>query len=200
VIHSRSWCPQCAGKIVTLDDMRALAREHDGECLSRRYVNSSSPMRFRCANGHVFTTKAANVRAGHFCRECGGTKPLTLADVRAAARERGGACLSTRYVNGRTKLRFRCAKGHEWEATPNHVLNHRSWCPECAPSRLATIEEMQAIARKRGGRCLSTTYVKSRERLRWQCAAGHRFEATPMAIWAGRWCLVCKHATSHDGA
>jgi hypothetical protein len=118
--------------------------------------------------------------------------PLTIDEMRAIAREKGGACLSNAYVNGRTKLRWRCARGHEWEAVPSHVVNNESWCPECARSRKATIEEMHAIAIQRGGRCLSTEYVKSRKRLRWECGQGHRFEATPMAIWAGRWCLVCK--------
>jgi hypothetical protein len=194
VLHARSWCPYCAGRIVTLEDMRAIARERGGECLSRRYVKSNGVMRFRCASGHEFRTRAVNVRMGHWCRECGGTKPLTLAKMRAAAAARGGQCLSKRYVNTQTKLRWRCAEGHEWMAVPSHVIGNRSWCPECSPSRMATIEEMRAIAKERGGRCLSKTYVKSRARLLWECAEGHRFEATPMGIWDGRWCLVCKHA------
>ncbi|WP_373322126.1 zinc-ribbon domain-containing protein [Paraburkholderia adhaesiva] len=44
---------------------------------------------------------------------------------------RTGECLSERYVNNETKLRWRCAKGHEWEAVPASVIKG-SWCPQCA--------------------------------------------------------------------
>jgi nucleoside-diphosphate-sugar epimerase len=56
----------------------------------------------------------------------------TIEDMRELARMRGGECLSTEVGDGRAKLRWRCAFGHEWEATPLlHKVGH--WCPECAP-------------------------------------------------------------------
>jgi len=64
------------------------------------------------------------------------TKPegeLALEDVRAAARFRGGECLSDRMDKGdwKTKLTFRCAFGHEFDASPRLVLEGGHWCPEC---------------------------------------------------------------------
>jgi hypothetical protein len=32
----------------------------------------------------------------------------------AIAREKGGLCLSTKSMNSYTRLRWRCAEGHEW--------------------------------------------------------------------------------------
>ena len=36
-----------------------------------------------------------------------------LKDVNTVAMERGGICLSKEYINHKTLMRWRCAKGHE---------------------------------------------------------------------------------------
>mgnify|MGYP001280995555 CR=1 FL=1 len=58
---------------------------------------------------------------------------LTLEDVKAAAEFRGGQCLSTEMQKGdwSTKLTFRCAFGHTFEASPRLVLEGGHWCPVC---------------------------------------------------------------------
>ena len=64
------------------------------------------------------------------------TKPeseLSYEDMQGAARFRGGELLEDGMKTGdwRTKLRFRCAFGHEFEASPRLVLEGGHWCPEC---------------------------------------------------------------------
>ena len=58
---------------------------------------------------------------------------LSLSDMQGAAEFRGGRLLSEEMTAGdwRTKLRFRCAFGHEFEASPRLVLEGGHWCPEC---------------------------------------------------------------------
>ncbi|WP_405345137.1 NAD-dependent epimerase/dehydratase family protein [Ruminococcus sp.] len=58
---------------------------------------------------------------------------LTLEDMKKAAEFRGGACLSDSMTKGdwRTKLQFRCAFGHSFDASPRLVLEGGHWCPEC---------------------------------------------------------------------
>ena len=58
---------------------------------------------------------------------------LTLEDMRGAAKFRGGACLSETMEKGdwRTKLKFKCAFGHAFEASPRLVLEGGHWCPDC---------------------------------------------------------------------
>jgi nucleoside-diphosphate-sugar epimerase len=58
------------------------------------------------------------------------------ADVMTAAAEfRGGRFLSSRMTTGDLtgKLRWQCAFGHEFEASPTLVLLGGHWCPECLP-------------------------------------------------------------------
>lgn len=54
-----------------------------------------------------------------------------------------------------------------------------------------TIEDMQKIARAKGGQCSSREYVRDNARLLWQCKEGHQWEAVPNNIKRGRWCPVC---------
>lgn len=58
---------------------------------------------------------------------------LTLEDMKGAAKFRGGELLSEDMTKGdwRGKLRFRCAIGHEFEASPRLVLEGGHWCPAC---------------------------------------------------------------------
>lgn len=122
-----------------------------------------------------------------------------IKDMQRIARERGGDCLSEKYINNTTKIHWRCIKGHEWSSTPKNVKKGH-WCPYCGNSVKLTIEEMQRIAKSRGGICLSKEYFGIKIRLRWQCSRGHKWEATPDNIKRGKWCPYCagQHQTIKD--
>lgn len=109
------------------------------------------------------------------------------------AKRCGGTCLSALYTHSRSKLRWECREGHQWEATPASITVNGSWCPICSHTHKKTIEDMQNIARSRGGECLSPRYINWRTKLRWQCKEGHQWEATPTAALQGRWCPICSH-------
>jgi len=61
------------------------------------------------------------------------TRPqLALADLQAAARFRGGECLSTAWDGDLyTALAWRCAFGHEFTGKPYTILKAGHWCPVC---------------------------------------------------------------------
>lgn len=62
------------------------------------------------------------------------SKPLDqlgLNDMKEAAEFRGGACLGYTSGDFYSPIRWRCAFGHEFEASPNLVLKGGHWCPEC---------------------------------------------------------------------
>ena len=186
---------------LTLEEMKALARERGGSCLSTCYLNIGAQLHWRCADGHEWEAAPRDVKQGCWCPKCGiksrGIKHRgTLERCQAVAIGRGGDCISTAYVDSATKLRWKCADGHEWEATPAHVL-HGSWCPTCGWLKTASltrgsIEECQALARARGGECLSITYVNRSTKLRWMCADRHEWEADFGAVkLQGSWCPRC---------
>ncbi|MCL2210588.1 MAG: NAD(P)-dependent oxidoreductase [Treponema sp.] len=58
---------------------------------------------------------------------------LNLNDMKEASKFRGGECLSKDMMTGNwtEKLKYRCAFGHEFEASPRLVLEGGHWCPVC---------------------------------------------------------------------
>lgn len=126
-----SWCPYCAGRHQDIDDMRRLARDRGGKCLSEAYVNNRTNLTWVCENGHVWEAVPNHIKSGTWCPVCKGCAKLTIEEMRAMAGSRAGTCLSDVYVNANSKLKWRCEKGHIWEAIPNSI-KRGSWCPECS--------------------------------------------------------------------
>lgn len=80
-----------------------------------------------------FTDWGTVVHIDHGYDESKPEGELALEDMRGAAKFRGGACLSEVMEKGdwSGRLRFRCAFGHEFEASPRLVLEGGHWCPIC---------------------------------------------------------------------
>lgn len=71
------WCPKCARERLprkkpkyTIQNIRDIAKAHGGECLSDIYTTGEALMKFRCANGHIWETKAFAVIYGSWCQSC----------------------------------------------------------------------------------------------------------------------------------
>jgi len=191
------WCPHCAGvpsrsalkgrKIrYGLANLEAKAAEHGGRCLATAYGKGYDHYPFECAAGHRWEATAYKILEGQWCRQCVDARLAAnradadgLRRIQERARDRGGDCLSESYLGTSARYRFRCAAGHEWEALGNNLLQ-AGWCRRCHNEQLKLgIDAMRELARARGGRCLSETYVHGKAKLTWECHRGHVWEATP---------------------
>lgn len=170
--------------------MASLASERGGRCISALYVNSVTPLLWRCGSGHKWKAVPASIRKGSWCPACARVKPGTIQEMRVIAEARGGICVSEEYVNTATKLRWRCRTGHEWNAAPLHIKRGH-WCPLCARVARLTLQEMNIIAARKSGQCLSAEYLGSARPLQWRCAVGHEWNARPASVKAGNWCPYC---------
>lgn len=194
------WCPICTGRGMTIKDMKKLARERGGKCLSKIYINSVTKLKWQCKEKHIWKATPSDIKIGHWCHRCaiirGALKrKSTIQEMREIAEDMGGLCLSKKYISSQTKLKWRCKNGHEWEARPNSV-KRGMWCPACAGNKPLTIKDIKEIAKERGGKCLSKKYVNSATKLKWQCKEGHIWEATPNNISRGKWCAICSAGIS----
>jgi len=185
--------------------LRKMARARGGSVLSRRYINDTTELRFQCAEGHRWLSQPGKIKQNHWCRVCGlarawaRRKAPAIAKLRRLVARRGGKILSPQYVNSQTKLRYRCARRHEWEAVPNSILRG-TWCPTCANvkrmgqhalRKLAALGRLRHVARKRGGEILSP-FIHSHTPILVRCARGHRWEALAGSLQRGSWCPACK--------
>jgi hypothetical protein len=180
---------------LTLTEIQVLAASRGGRCLADAYVNARARLAWECSRGHVWETSAELIRRGRWCPVCRDrTSPFrhTLEAMQELASSRGGACLSDVYKDARSLLRWRCAKGHEWEAAPTSLLSRKSWCPHCAGCARLDLTVFQAKAQALGGQCTSLTYRNTRTHLGFTCAQGHTWTSRPDHILDGHWCPYCQ--------
>jgi hypothetical protein len=182
-----------------LADMQLLALNHGGKCLSDKYIDIETKLKWQCSEGHVWELSPRRVKNGDWCIICNKKnrqrpprdKTRWLNDVKEIAASRGGFCISDKYIGVMKKLKWKCAKGHVWETAPC-TIKQGAWCPKCAGKQKHTIEEMHEIAKEHGGKCLSETYINSGTELTWQCAREHIWKATPKSVLISKsWCLEC---------
>ena len=153
-------------------------------------MDNRTKLRWRCKVGHVWEATPVSIKTGNWCHECSGWRRYTLADMRNLARKRGGECLAAEYRGSKAKILWKCAKGHSWMTTPGGVKNG-AWCPYCANRPPITINGVKALAKERGGKCLSNQYVNAQGKLRFRCSEGHEWETIWNRLQQGMWCPFC---------
>jgi len=138
-IRSGTWCPKCSRKggnrpSLTIDQMKKLAFERGGHCLSEAYQGCHMKLEWECEHGHVWKASASSVRAGSWCPSCyhetRRVLKYTIEDMKKLAASNGGTCLSPAYLGVREHLIWQCNSGHTWKANPNSIRSG-SWCPDC---------------------------------------------------------------------
>ncbi len=193
----KTWCPVCAGTNKgCIEDMQKLAESKGGKCLSKKYFDNKTKLKWQCSEGHIWSSAPSNVTSGAWCPYCAKNKPATLKDIQILAKTLGGKCLSNKYLNNRAKLKWKCSNGHIWENSPSHIKSGQ-WCPICAIARRASlrrlkIEEIEYIAKRNKGKLLSKEYINAHSKLKWQCEKGHIWESTLLSVkYKWRWCPFC---------
>lgn len=182
-----------------LKKAKELAKSNGGILLSTEYQGVDAKYKWRCSLGHVWNASYYSVvQRGQWCGQCSGHTPDKKEMLRQAiniAKERGGKCLSDKYVNSQIHLKWKCEYGHEWSASFSNISRGK-WCPWCAGNKVDTdlqLRNAREIARNHGGELLSTTYTGNKAPMRWRCAVGHEWEAAfSTVVGRGAWCGRCR--------
>jgi len=136
------WCPICNGRAFSklgrvaersynIESINLfIGKERKGVCLSQRYKNARTKLKWQCHKGHQWKQTLDLILAGKWCPHCAGNAKLTMENMDQLAKNMGGKCLSKKYVNNTTKLKWRCNSGHVWTASPSAVKQGR-WCQIC---------------------------------------------------------------------
>lgn len=115
----------------TIQEMQLLAKSKGGICWSKTYVNSKTNLWWECRNGHQWQSTPLSVKnRNSWCPVCANNQPLGIDEMHRLAATKKGKCLSNNYVNVKTKLSWKCEKGHQFEATPDSIRKG-VWCKEC---------------------------------------------------------------------
>jgi hypothetical protein len=162
LVNQKRWCPTCkyaedAKRAVKNNDFEAGLKEAQeyafykgGQCLSTEYKNNKTDMLWKCHNpkhqpwlAKFNTLKHQNT----WCKECckenqlwNMNKPEKLLEAKDYAKNKNGVCLSKKYVNEKSKLKWKChnSEHNAWFADARHVMRDDQWCPECAGAKNKT--------------------------------------------------------------
>lgn len=152
---------RCNGRKLNMCQLSALAHSRGGRLLSTSYVDARTPLVWACRHGHVWKATVSNIRsAKSWCPECARQRrKLSMDDMHDMAHERGGQCLSKEYISEHVKLKWRCAKGHEFMLAPNNIRRSPdgkrkpTWCKICAKEERA---KSSAVTSRRKGKARNT--------------------------------------------
>ena len=140
-IKQSSNCSICAVKNrqeCKLDGLtigRQIASERGGRLLSTSYMNNRSGLDWECANKHTWKAALGVVKdRKQWCFQCAGFASLTIEILREDAIQRGGKCLSEKYLGSGIHHLWECGQNHQWWSKPTHI-RQGSWCPICNQSR-----------------------------------------------------------------
>lgn len=118
------------------------------------------------------------------------TSESYLKEIKNIAISKGGKCLSNNYLDINSKLKFKCGKClYIWQATANSIKNG-NWCPYCA-NKIKSIDDAILLATNKNGKCISTNYTNSIDKMKWECHFKHQWEASYNQIQSGSWCPFC---------
>ena len=79
---------------------------------------------WKCKNGHIF--EKSFIRAKHcWCAKCSDKAKHTIEECFAFALNKGGKCLSTEYINCKTKMVWQCEQEHTWQAKFDDIKKWR---------------------------------------------------------------------------
>lgn len=121
-----------------------------------------------------------------------GYKKMDINYIKEVMAKENYTLLSEEYKNNKTKLKIKCDKGHEYEATWAHY-NQGSRCPHCnIESKKFTYKEVKEYIEKDGYVLLSKEYKNSNQKLKIQCDKGHIYEVSYLHYkYSGSRCPHC---------
>jgi len=121
--------------------MKKMANEKSGplywiDSNNKGRINAffGSMKKWKNIQGWETDSKGSNISAYLLDHGYDENKPeneLNIEDMKEAARFRGGECLSPRVIDMKSKLKWKCAFGHQFEGSPTLILLAGHWCPDC---------------------------------------------------------------------
>ena len=187
-------CPSCSGRIAIPGETDLatthpdIAAEADGWDPTTVKAGTNRKLSWSCLRGHRWLAPpSSRTGLGTGCPYCSGRRVIvgetdlatTHPDIAAQA---DGWDPTTVAAGNDVKRKWKCQRGHQWEAQPYSRAGLGTGCPYCSGQRVIVGETDLAtthpdIAAQADG-WDPTTIGRGGGRKRWKCSLGHSFFAT----------------------
>lgn len=184
-------CPDCSPyRKKTYEEVKQHIESIGYKLLSEEYKDYKTKLSVVCDKGHTYEVKYTDFKSGRRCPGCAPNKAKTYGEVKQYIESFDYKLLSTEYVDAHSKIQVKCDKGHSYMVTyANFKYGQR--CPDCAPNKAKTYEEVKSHIESIGYELLSADYFHIHSKLQMKCDKGHNYEATYDSFKHGSRCPDC---------
>lgn len=170
------------------------------ECLNDKYINIDSKYDFHCLScDYKFKSTAYQISIGKYgCRKCAikaNADKCRKKDpyfLNTLGNKINAKALSPEWKSYSYKYKWQCNNCNwVWSASGSNV-SRKQGCPNCA-GKIKHDSDLQKLANRYNGKCLSKKYILATARYKWKCANGHIWESTYNNIQQ-HWCPICNES------
>ncbi|QIG62518.1 HNH endonuclease [Sporosarcina phage Lietuvens] len=173
--------------------------------LEDTYVNSETPMKYKCNCGSISKMSYKNAKKGRSCKECGRKKLskakqiYTHAYIKNFFKENDCVLLEEEYhAKPNARMRYICVCGTEAHVSWSNFKNG-SRCRECRITKVSvarrkyTVGDVATIFSKQGKTLLEDNFTNSSQLLKYICKCGERSAISLNNMLAGKGCYKCRN-------
>lgn len=187
------------------DQYRLLASVRDVEWLGPEIAFTYMNTTWRCKLGHDFDMTYNSLDQGQGCSVCGGSAPKTTEDYYELAKQKGIHWLGDHPENTKTRTKWRCELGHDFDSTYQDVRSaKRSGCDICAQvyrseSVRKTAQDYEKLAENHDLKFIGPFPTEGAQSdTTWECNKGHRWDTSYSSIRSGSGCHICARKSQAD--
>jgi uncharacterized phage-like protein YoqJ len=175
--------------------------EDNGCKLVDKYKDARTKMKYICSCGNASSISLDNFKKGKRCQTCANRKSReklkhSYEYIYNYFKENGCELLSSTYINGKTKLEYRCVCGNISKITfADFQRGKRCW--NCKSRKTGDRDRLSFDFVKKEfkvGGCilLSESYINAHQKLEYICECGEKSFITYDKFKAGQRCSKCK--------
>ena len=203
----KTGCPYCSGRLATEE---TCLRHTNPEVLDLWCYEKNLPLTpdtvkagsnkrvwWKCSSGHEWQTSIPHVVRGTRCPYCMNmaidtNNSLASTNPKIAnewSYEKNKTLTPDSIVAGSPKkVWWKCAKGHEWQTTPNHRVRGNTGCPYCTNQKVGDDNNLEALypelckqwdLEKNSPLLPSQVVPGSNKTVWWKCTRGHSWKTSP---------------------
>lgn len=190
-------------------DVLKVFEERGFVLLDDTYVNSETPLKYRCKCGNESKMSYKNAKKGRNCAECGrksqsiSKTKFTIEFIRNYFEEHGCVLISEEYKPSRDKtrdkLKYICSCGSNAEASWYQAFHYGTSCSNCRSLRIGnlkrkyTIDDVRELFSEQGKILLENEFKNSLTPMRYICKCGRDSRINLNNFLKGRDCYECRN-------
>ena len=179
-----------------------LAAQADGWDPTTLTAWSKEKVGWKCELGHTWVTSVEPRKKGSGCPYCAGQKPIVgLNDLATThselAAQADGWDPASAKAGTNKKMKWRCQRGHVWDASVSSRARLGSSCPVCSNQKvLSGFNDLATthpeLAAQADGWEPRTFIAGTNKKLLWRCSLGHNFTMSGNTrVYRGLSCPIC---------